>query len=54
METHCQNLTRTQCNEFLKLLQKFEELFDGALVTWKIDPLEFELKCYAEAICLQT
>ena len=35
IETHCQHLTMTQRNYLLKLLQKFEELFDGTLVTWK-------------------
>jgi hypothetical protein len=27
-----------------KLLQKFEELFDGSLGTWKTDPINLELK----------
>ena len=40
----CQNLTEIQCNELLKLLQKFKELFDLTLGTWKSDPLELELK----------
>ena len=44
METLCQYLTMTQCNEMLKLLQKFEEFFDGTLGTWKTDPVDFELK----------
>ena len=44
METQCQHLTMTQRNEFLKLLQKFEELLDGTLGTWKTDPVDFELK----------
>ena len=39
METQCQHLTMTQHNELLKLLQKFEQLFDGALGTWKSDPV---------------
>ena len=29
MENQCQHLTETQRNNFLKLLQKFEELFEG-------------------------
>ena len=33
METQFQHLTITQQNELLKLLQKFEELFDGKLGT---------------------
>ena len=44
METQCQNLTITQRNELIKLLQKFEELFDGTLGTWKTYSVEFELK----------
>ena len=44
METQCQHLTITQRNELLKLLQKSEDLFDGTLSIWKIDPLYFELK----------
>ena len=34
----------TQRNEFLKLLHKFEDIFDGTLGTWKTDPVDFELK----------
>ena len=33
-----------QRNDLLKLLQKFEELFDGAIGTWKKDTVEFKLK----------
>ena len=33
-----------QRNELLILLQKIEELFKGTLVTWKTDPVDFELK----------
>ena len=44
MVTHCQYLTITERNYLLKLLQKFEEFFHGTLGTWKIDPVEFELK----------
>ena len=39
METQCQHLTMTQRNELLKLLQGFEEFFDGTLGTCKTDPL---------------
>ena len=35
MENKCQYLTMTQHNELIKLLQKFEHLFDGTLGTWK-------------------
>ena len=41
MENQCQHLTMTQHNELLTLLQKFEELFDGTLVTQKTDPVDF-------------
>ena len=51
MENQCQHLTMTQCNELLKLLHKFEELFDGTLGTWKTDTVEFKLKEYAKPIC---
>ena len=44
MENQCQHLTRAQHNELLELLQILEELFDGTLGTWKIDPVDFELK----------
>ena len=43
-ENQCQHLTELQRNKLLKLLQKSEELFDGALGTWKTDPVDIELK----------
>ena len=51
METQCQHLTMTQRNELLQLLQKFKELFDGTLVTWKIYSVDFELKENTKPIC---
>ena len=51
METKFQHLTTTQRNELLKLLQISEELFDGTLGNWKIDPVQFELKEDAKPIC---
>ena len=42
METQCQDLTMTQHNEILKLLQNLEELFDGTLGTWKKDPVDLD------------
>ena len=42
METQCQHLTITQRNKLLKLLQKFKELFDGTLGTWKEDPSDLD------------
>ena len=44
METQCQHLTMTQRNELLKLLQIFEDFFDGTLGIWKIDPVYLDLK----------
>ena len=43
-------LTVTQRNELLKLLHKFEELFDGTLGTWKTYPADFKLKEDAKPI----
>ena len=53
METQCQHLTMTQRNDLLKLLQTFEELFDGTLGTWKIYTVEFELKEDSKSVCLR-
>ena len=50
MQTQRQHLTITQRNEFLKLLQKFEELFNVTLGTRKTDPVDFELKEDAKPI----
>ena len=44
METQLQHLKETQHNKLLKLFQKFKELFNITLGTWKKDPVEFELK----------
>ena len=44
MENQCQHLMMTQRNDLLKLLHKFEELFDGKLGTGKTYPVDFELK----------
>ena len=53
MENQCQHLTIIQRNYLLKLLQKFEELFNGTLGTRKIYPIDLELKYYAKTICLR-
>ena len=53
METRYQNLTMTQRSDLLKLLQKFEDLFDGTLCTWKTDLLDIKLKEYTNTIRLQ-
>ena len=44
MKNKFQHLTEEQYNELPQLLQIFEELFDGALSTWKIDMVDFEFK----------
>ena len=53
METHCQYLTMTQRYYLLKLLQKFEELFDGTLGTYKTDQVYFYLGEDANQLCSQ-
>ena len=53
MENQCQHLTMIQRNELLQLLQKFEELFNGTLATWKTDPVYFKLKQDMKPICSQ-
>ena len=50
MENQCKHLTMTQRNKLLKLLHKFEEVFDGTLTTCEIDPVDFELKEDAKTI----
>ena len=40
----CTHLTQSERDELLKLLQKFEHLFDGTLGTWKTEPIDLELK----------
>ena len=37
MKNKSQHLIKTQHNEWLKLLQKFEDFFDGKIGTWKTD-----------------
>ena len=49
-ENQCQHLTTTKLNELLKLLQKFEDFFDGTIGTWKIDQVDSELKENAKPI----
>ena len=40
----CIDLTACEQIELLKLLQKFEDLFDGTLGSWKSDPIDLELQ----------
>ena len=51
METQCQNLTTTQHNEFIKLLQIFGDSFNVTLGTWKKHPIDFNLKEDLKATC---
>jgi len=40
----CTHLSKGEQKQLLKLLQKFEHLFDGTLGTWQTDPVDLELK----------
>jgi hypothetical protein len=40
----CKHLSAAEQGQLLKLLQKFGNLFDGTLGTWKTDPVNLELK----------
>ena len=44
VSTECSTLNPSEQKQLLKLLQKYETLFDGTLGTWKTDPVELELK----------
>jgi hypothetical protein len=39
----CTHLDNTEQRQLLKLQQKFEDLFEGTLGTWKTDPVDLEL-----------
>ena len=53
METQCQHLTITQCNELLELLHKFGEFFNGKIGTCKKDSLNFRFKEDSNPVCSQ-
>ena len=38
------NLSKDQQKQLLRVLNKFESLFDGTLGTWNTKPVELELK----------
>ena len=40
----CTHLTKEEQRQLLRLLQKYEDLFDGSLGTWKTTPIQLELK----------
>ena len=44
METQSQHLTMVERDDLLKVLQKFEDLFNGTLGTWKAYPVDFGVK----------
>ena len=50
MKNQCQLLTEKQRKKLLKLLQKCKELFNGTLGSHKKDPVDFELKEYANPV----
>ena len=39
-----EDMTKSQKEEMLQLLYKYEDLFDGKLGTWQTEPIELELK----------
>lgn len=41
---NCSNLNDLEQKELLRLLQKYEPLFDGTLGTWKTSPVKLELQ----------
>ena len=41
MKNQRQHLIETQRKELLKFMQKFKELFDGTLGTWKVDTVDW-------------
>jgi succinate dehydrogenase flavin-adding protein (antitoxin of CptAB toxin-antitoxin module) len=40
----CKTITKEQQQDLLKLLQKYETIFDGTLGTWDTKPVNLELK----------
>jgi hypothetical protein len=38
----CTHLEQAERRQLLHLLQKYEDLFDGSLGTWKTDPIQLE------------
>ncbi len=41
---HCHHLSSQQQNKLLRLLVEYEDLFDGTLGDFKMDPVSFKLK----------
>jgi hypothetical protein len=44
MVDECTNLTKSEQEGLFTLLDKYQDLFDGTLGTWKTTPVELELK----------
>src|SRR6478672_12336434 len=50
LSQECEQLTREDQQKLLKLLQKYEHLFDGTVGTWSTDPVNLILKDPAAAL----
>ena len=44
IEENCTHLKDTEQQQLLRLLQEFEELFDGTLGEWNASPTKLQLK----------
>ena len=51
MTKQCQHLTATERHRLLNLLNKFEDIFDDMLDTWKSTPVYLELKDNVNHVC---
>eukprot|EP00970_Alexandrium_tamarense_P011131 scaffold2365_cov111-Alexandrium_tamarense.AAC.1 len=49
VDEYCSHLTKDQQIQLLRVLEEFEELFDGTLGDRKTSPIQFELKQDAKA-----
>ena len=47
----CQHLTSTESHRLLHRVNKFEDLFDCKLGTWKTTPVDLEVKDKAKTVC---
>ena len=53
MTKKCQHLNTKERKRLLNILGKYEELFDGTLVTWNTTPLYLELRYDVKPVCLR-
>ena len=44
VKTNCSNVNSNKRFKLLEVLTEFEDLFDGTLGDWDIEPVSFELK----------